>query len=133
MVQLFKRTINIFHSNSNDSKAYTNSTIKDIFDDPKTLNENLSNLENDFDQSQIESINENLQKKSNFIIFATSIYRDDVQISLEEIIEDKIDLIIIQKIPPHLEDFNILQQSEIIGGTLSVSLSMLVGRYSWIV
>lgn len=128
-VELFNQTFQISHKNSEKIKGYTNRSLSDILQNPSVLNENVMIDQDNLKNTQHDATQDNQQTSSNFVVFVTSIDKSEVQVSFEGAIQEKLHLVIIQKIPPHIEEINILKPAEIIRESVSVSSHLLIGKY----
>lgn len=126
-VKVFNQVLEISTNSVDEIKGYANAKIKDIFQEPNKLLETVSLIKKET-ETNYPAIQTTLENKSNFLLFVTSIEKDDVQMSFESVIEDKLILMVILKIPPHAEDLQTLETEEIIQETSRVSFSVLVGK-----
>lgn len=126
-VKVFNQVLEISTNSVDEIKGYANAKIKDIFQEPNKLLETVSLIKKETETND-PAIQTTLENKSKFLLFVTSIEKDDVQMSFESVIEDKLILMVILKIPPHAEDLQTLETEEIIQETSRVSFSVLVGK-----
>jgi hypothetical protein len=133
-LKIFNQNIMIKTDSLEDIKEYSNAKIQDIFLDPEKLLSNISMMPRPKHSTKLkqeetsQEVNQHLENSSNFVVFTTSIEKEEVDLSLESMIEDKLIIIIIQKLPPHLEDVQTLQPKEIIEETTKITFSVLVGK-----
>lgn len=126
-IKVFDQELEIRNRSVSQIKTYSNATLQDIFTDPENL------LKDSVDMNRIisddaDNVLHSRSQTSNFVVFVTQIKRDDMLLSLREIIKENLYIFLIQKYPPHPEDFNVLTVREIAQQVGGLSFSVLIGR-----
>jgi hypothetical protein len=133
-LNIFNQDITIETTSLEDIKEYSNAKIQDVFLHPEkllpitTIMDKEQNPEKPKQEETSSELTRNFENASNFVVLTTSIEKEDVELSLKSMIEDKLIIVIIQKLPPHLEDVQTLKPKEIIEETTKITFSVLVGK-----
>jgi hypothetical protein len=128
-VDLFDQSFLIKPNSTNEIKDFANVQLKDIFENPESLTEeNVELISKKIISKESNQINEEMTNASNFVVYKSFIDKSDVEVSLESVIEDKLHIILIQKLPPHFDDFQILTVQEAIQESAKISFSILIGK-----
>lgn len=132
-VTLYDQEFLISTRSSSELKKYSNTRLQDIFLNPNQLLQEPIEISRqqapgtgpDAPDLNLTSINKD--SASNFIVSVSRIAREDMLLSLRDVIKDSLFVILVQKYPPHIEDYNLLSVSQIASSVGGTSFSVLVG------
>ena len=129
-LKIFNQEITISNQRLNNMQTYSNITLQNILNMDNIPETTINNMkqESSHNNSQNNDIYKSSSIRSNFEVYTTHISKDDITLSLKDTIDKNLYIILIQKLPPHLEDINVLTAKEIVQSVSQTTLSVLIGK-----